>query len=92
MSDDIILRGLTYERGQDGRWYEQEPTGDNDGGYWVGPPLDDPQLEAALDEIERLHNARMVVLPDGYVATYATEHANGTIQLTCKPDPDYGGT
>ena len=24
-------------------------------------------------------------LPDGYIITYATEFANGTIQLTCKP-------
>lgn len=30
------------------------------------------------------------VLPDGYVVTYATEFANGTIQLTCKPEVSDG--
>lgn len=53
MSDDIVLNGIIYERDTSGAWIDMEPTG-TDGEVWVGPALDDPQLCAALDEIERL--------------------------------------
>lgn len=53
MTDErLVIGDFEYEKGDDGQWYELESAGGES--YWVGPPLDDPQLSAALDEIERL--------------------------------------
>jgi hypothetical protein len=54
--EKVILDGLEYERGGDGEWYDLDAPA-RDGEYWVGGPLDDSPLIAALDEIERLTDA-----------------------------------
>jgi len=56
---------------------------------------DEQEAEHVIAEIERLTAENqelrdLAVLPDGYVVTYATEFANGTIQLTCKPEATDG--
>ena len=92
MTDDklTVLGDFTYEHTPEG-WFEIEPADPHEGigAYWVGPPLDDPQLIAALTKIEELE-AEMagcpVCLTDEPIVDWLSNWMRANVETKVKYD------